>query len=386
LRFDDVRRETAVLIPLLALLLAASCAAAPDVDDFGLDWVVALEIDPEDLGVMRTGAQSKTPVGARLWLNHTPYRARIHYAGASSVDDLRRGFTVYPSPAWRGRTSVRLNAMSRDFSGLRALIGYRVMAQAGFVMPFVAPAAVWTNGDYHGLFLLQETYDAEFFAPRGSVPQSLYKARRTQADLAVDTDPRSAFSAKIGSPEMPELHRLIAALSDLQRPNATESDYDALEAVLDIDSVLRYMAAALWLDHADGINNNYFFVRMPGQTRLRILPWDLDYTLHRHRTPAQCGFFDRNALFSFLCRDSFRYQAQWRATCTQLYAQLDARDLQAHAQTLADKIADAHRADPFLSAYPTAFSAQVDDLLAHLAQQEALIQSWQKNTQQNDSK
>lgn len=334
-------------------LLNAACSWRHQTVSFGLDNVAALEISSEKLSVIKTGSYTKSRVWATVWLNGEPFRAQVNYAGATSVDDLKRSYALKLEQPFRGRTAYRLNAMNGDPSAMRALLSYRAFALGGFEMPDLEPIAVWLNDDYAGLYLLQELYDETYFARRGQIALQLYQAEDSMATLAANSNLELSFSVKLGSDTRADLERLVTTVDS--------GSIESLAQQIDVGNVLKYLAISQRIDNWDGISNNYFLVRTEREPRFRVLPWDLDRTLHDAHAGADGEFFSRNALFQRLSSEAANDRRFANAAAELDWGEL-ASHLSEYAGSIAVEIGDAYANDVLLSNGTTTLAEQLDSL------------------------
>jgi hypothetical protein len=181
---------------------------------------------------------------------------------------------------------------------------------------------------------------------------------QTAYELKAAADPQAAWSA------LRELIRVLDApvsqggVTDAQLPAA-------LEAVLDVDGVLWYVAAHNLLDNFDSYysGHNYYLYRSPEDGRFHVLSWDMNESFGVFRSPdaapvtssalaridpflvAMTPGSGRPLLRRVLGQP--RYQADYRAHYrTLLGAVLDLDALTAEAGRLQDLIRESARTDP----------------------------------------
>ena len=328
-----------------AILVFSACQVQERKPSYGLDVVVAMDISSEELSSIDTGAFTKTAVSVPLWINDDQYIAKVGFAGATSVDELKRSFDIRLSTPYRGRTAFRLSAMNGDLSALRALLYFRAFSALGFEVPRAEPTAVWVNDDYAGLYLLMELFDEDYFRSRGIRAKQLYQAENGLGDFKSATSLDRGFSEKIGKNGMVDLEAVVSVVA----ADPSDANCRALEHIVDIGNVMNYMAASSLLDNRDGDDNNYFLLRTEDDAQFRILPWDLDISMvDTYRVDNRALFAD-NALFSRLfdvecCGHSYADVYQEAAEI------LRRQRLPEYAVELANRIREAYEQDWFLSA------------------------------------
>lgn len=339
------------IVSMLAFLLICACDDSwnsPEQethDSYGLDMVVSIELTPEDISCMRNNTYAKPSVRTVVSINGTYYPASVSFSGATSVDDYRKSYEVVLDNAYEGRTVFRINAMPTDPSACRAMLSYTVFEQMGFNMPSYEPVALWINDSYAGLYLWQEKIDEEYFATRGMTPLSLYQAEDSVARMDDTANLDEEFSVKVGTKEMVDLKYMIQLLNqDSGKQNRSE-----LEQVLNVDSVLRYMAVAAYTASHDGIINNFYLVRLKSDYRLQILPWDLDRTFFGTVTMDDDDFFARNLMMSRFYADYDPYGEKYRQYYQQAAAVAGPAFLESVLNNWVSRIRPAYENDLFLS-------------------------------------
>jgi spore coat protein H len=328
----------------LASAIVLGCEYREEKNDFGLDILVEMKMTSEEMSIIDTGAYTKTPVNIPVWINGEKFLGKVSYAGATQVDSLKRSFEVILSSSFNERQVYRLSAMNGDLSTLRAMTVFHAFSTAGFLVPEIKPAAVWMNGEYAGLFLLMSVYDQAYFDRRKIAPVQLYQAENGIGDLSADTSLKRAFSVKLGSAGKADLARTTALIA----ANPTMENCDALEKIVNVDNVMKYMAISALLGNRDGIDNNYFLLRTASDSRLQVLPWDLDLTLYEQYSPTDGSIFVENALFYRFFSDNTCGRS-YGDVYTDIQSQLKAADLENFSREYAELIRDAFEADWFLS-------------------------------------
>jgi hypothetical protein len=158
----------------------------------------------------------------------------------------------------------------------------------------------------------------------------------------------------------------LQAVADLVAVSPSESDYEALEKVVNLDSVVSYMATTSLLDGQDNSDNNYFLLRTKEDPRFRLLPWDLDLTMVAPHGVEDGSLFSYNGLFSRLfhakrCEHSYA-DSYWNARNT-------LRDvaLTDHAYELAEIIREAYENDWYLSSGHLTLDEHVGQIAQYFA-------------------
>ena len=175
-----------------------------------------------------------------------------------------------------GLKKLNLNNNYGDASYMREYISYRIMGEMGIPVPATSYTHITINGEEWGLYLAVEPID-EVFLERtfGDSTGDLYKPDGTGADLVYRWDDMSEYLGLVLKTN--EETSDGSAVLDLMQ--ALESG-EGLEDVLDVDEVLRYLAANVALANYDSYlgntTHNYYLYEQDG--RFTIVPWDYNYS------------------------------------------------------------------------------------------------------------
>ena len=176
-----------------------------------------------------------------------------------------------------GLKKLNLNNNYGDASYMREYISYHIMGEMGIPVPATSYTHITINGEEWGLYLAVEPID-EVFLERtfGDSTGDLYKPDGTGAYLVYRGDDMSEYPGLVLKTN--EETSDGSAILDLMK--ALESG-EGLEDVLDVDEVLRYLAANVALANYDSYlgntTHNYYLYEQDG--RFTIVPWDYNYSL-----------------------------------------------------------------------------------------------------------
>lgn len=341
-KFFSIFKFWAVFITGIAI---GGCETHDLKDDFGLDVVVEMEMTSEEMSIIDTGAYTKTPVNIPIRINGEKMIGQVSFAGATQIDALKRSFEVLIlSSADNNQPVYRLSAMNGDMSALRAMTSFRAFSGLGFNTPMIKPAALWINDDFAGLYLLMSRYDKTYFESRNITSARVYQAENGVGNFSASTNLERGFSVKVG----PVSRGDLAKVSALVAAQPTEENCRELETIVNIDNVFQYMAISSLFDNKDGIDNNYYLLRTESDSRLQIMPWDLDLTFKETHSIADGDIFAQNALFQRLFFDGSHVRS-YTEVYNETKKQLKTLDLKEYVREYADSIRDAYEADWFLS-------------------------------------
>lgn len=175
-----------------------------------------------------------------------------------------------------GLKKLNLNNNYGDASYMREYISYRIMGEMGIPVPATSYTHITINGEEWGLYLAVEPID-EVFLERtfGNSTGDLYKPDGTGADLVYRGDDMSEYPGLVlkTNEETSDGSAILALMQALESG-------EGLEDVLDVDEVLRYLAANVALANYDSYlgntTHNYYLYEQDG--RFTIVPWDYNYS------------------------------------------------------------------------------------------------------------
>ena len=190
------------------------------------------------------------------------------------------------SQSCMGLDKLVLNNMISDYTYCKEYLAYNIMEYLGVETSLYSYASVSRNGENWGLYFALEAME-ESYARRvfGNAHGELYKPETVGmggmggigggngADLSyTDDDPDSysaIFDAAVFETSKSDEKRLINALKNI-------SEGTELEKYVDVDAMLRYIAANVFLVNDDSyfgtMLHNYYLYEEDG--RLTMLPWD----------------------------------------------------------------------------------------------------------------
>ena len=175
-----------------------------------------------------------------------------------------------------GLKKLNLNNNYGDASYMREYISYRIMGEMGIPVPATSYTHITINGEEWGLYLAVEPID-EVFLERtfGDSTGDLYKPDGTGADLVYRGGDMSEYPGLV----LKTNEETSDGSAILELMKALESG-EGLEDVLDVDEVLRYLAANVALANYDSYlgntTHNYYLYEQDG--RFTIVPWDYNYS------------------------------------------------------------------------------------------------------------
>jgi len=172
-----------------------------------------------------------------------------------------------------GKKKFVLNNFFNDPSYMREVITYDLMAEMGVPSSQSAYVNVYINNELLGLYLLVEVLDSEYLDRHfDNTEGDLYKPDGTGSDLVWIDDKFVSYSGvSAESNESTSDHgAFIQFIDELNRGNA--------DSVVDVDTLLRYMAVSTTLSNLDSYHgslaHNYYLYERDGV--FSMLPWDFN--------------------------------------------------------------------------------------------------------------
>ena len=190
--------------------------------------------------------------------------------------------------------NFKLNNNYRDYSmGAREYIGYTLHREFTGIGSSIAPAELYVNGTFYGLYLVVEDINRQFYDDNlGGITQRV-KASPT-ASPVYDGKPYSnlywlgdnpahyegRYEIKKGN--IRELVHLIDVITN---------NPDEAYRHIDIEQVCKFLAVENYLMNIDGIigevySHNYELVKRARDDRWQLVPWDLNLCLGAWTKPS----------------------------------------------------------------------------------------------------
>ena len=191
-----------------------------------------------------------------------------------------------------GMKKINLNNNYKDPSYMRERISYDMMRSLGIPTPRLSYVNLYINGSLHGLYTLVEQVDSEFLETNFKNSEGdLYKPDGTGSDLLWIGSDFAAYSGV----ELKTNEDSSDNAAFINMVNRLNNGSD-LESVIDVDEVLRYLAASTALSNLDSyqgtLAHNYYLYEQDGV--FSIIPWDFNESFGTFRM----GCRDSNAMIS----------------------------------------------------------------------------------------
>ncbi len=304
------RRVLAGAALALLMLMHAGSAAAQTADDFFNDQVlhrIDLFINTKDWYLLRAQFDTNEYYPANLkWNGTTVTNVAIRSRGTGSRSGVKPAFRVDFNRYATGRTFLGLTAFDlnncvQDASNLRELLAMKIYRAMGLPAPRVAPAAVYVNNAYFGLYLVVEEIDQTATARMlGDGAGYLFEYKWTFAwqfeylgnDLAAYAalyEPKTRETESAGALYLP-VEAMVRTITDAPDDRFVE----AVSEYLDLAEFIRLTAVQAFIGEADGLLgnwgvNNHYLYRPSQKTLHRFIVWDASSSFHALDYPLDAG-------------------------------------------------------------------------------------------------
>ncbi len=209
----------------------------------------------------------------------------IRLRGGTSRERPKKAFKIdfkeFGGGQFYGYKKINLKPEANDPSLVRELLTMHLYRLMNVPAPRVAPAVLYFNEEYMGVYLMVEQIDDEFVDRRfGGEGGYLYKCG-IGATLEDDGQVYNTllFESKMNedTDARVELDSFVTALNTIKRWNL-KRDFERYFAV---DRYLRQLAVEAITGHWDGyswLNNNFYLYYNDDEGRFEFMPYDTDST------------------------------------------------------------------------------------------------------------
>jgi hypothetical protein len=290
---------------------------------------------------------------------------------------LRLEFDEFlPDREFHGLSTLKLDAVIHDRSMMRARLEYPLYAAAGVPAPRYVHARVVVNGDYKGLYGIEERLGREFLRKRFGPPVSqLYEfLREGQGGDVRWSGPDvwryvpSMWLPKIE--ELPDEAEAVMNLVDILNNRPADAP-----GVFDVDRFLGFIAAEVVPGEGDGYlagegtdgAENMYLGKDPANGLYVLLPWDRDQGFVREETEVTFRF-DRRILTRNLILQNPTNLQRYRTIVRGLVeGPFETTLVQARVDFILDQIRAAALEDPLKPYSNEEFLQQAERIKAYVA-------------------
>ncbi|THF83851.1 CotH kinase family protein [Cohnella fermenti] len=221
-------------------------------------------------------------VSAVMRTNGQSAKVKVRYRGGHTRGYPKRSYEIVRA----GRT-FHYNAEFDDPSMIRNALSFYFLPTIGVPSPRAKHVMLYRNGEPLGVYLEIEGVGRRFFHSRGIGYSSLFYAVNNNADFGLRIPETSRYKPTLlagyehrfgGATEKGKLTAFIRGLNEKNGIALKRF----LEARLDIDNSLRWLAGAVLTGNYDGFEQNYAIYRHSKTGKFRIIPWDYEGTWGRN--------------------------------------------------------------------------------------------------------
>lgn len=263
-------------------------APPPDVDPFDTTQVVEVRVELEASAweAIKANPLAEEYHQANIIYNGVRVeQVGIRTKGNSSLNSVVRqggdrfSFKVdanlyVPGQEVLGAKKLNFNNGFKDPSFMREALGYRLMAEAGLAVPRAAFVDLYVADEHMGLYTVVEAVNSDFLERHfNDDAGDLYKPEPPAGFLTYRGDGIEDYEGIGHTSDEETDHAAFLRFVDV----VNRGDAEDFEAVMDVDDVLRYIAANVVLVNLDsllGFGHNYYLYEEQG--RFSIIPWDLN--------------------------------------------------------------------------------------------------------------
>jgi spore coat protein CotH len=380
---------------LAALALLLVCSAAPasaqsqaDLFDDTVLHTVEIVIHSRDWSDLQENFRSndRYPCDV-IWngvrMRNVAVRSRGNGSRYQAKPGLELSFDYYASQQrFLGLQSLVLDNLVTDPSMIRESTAMALMRRVGVPAPRVAPARVFVNGAYAGLYTMVEPVDTVFAQKTWDTAGLLFEYRWVYPFFA--TFPGESLDAYVPLFESRNLGvhstaELYTPMRDLFRTinEAPEGAFSQVDRYLDLAGFIRAVGASTFMAEWDGVfgydgMNNFYMYRV-GE-RAHMIPWDRDHAFHAVDYPLLAGVAN-NVLGRRMLEEPELRAAYVQAVLEAKAAAEGDGWLEREFTRQYALIYDAAIADPFKVATNEAFEQAFAELVAFARARGAFVQS-----------
>jgi len=299
-------------------------------------------------------------------------RSRGNGSRYEAKPGLELTFDYYASQQrFLGLRSLVLDNLVTDPSMIREATAMALMRRLGIPAPREAPARVFVNGAYAGVYMMVEPVDTVFAQKAFEQPGLLFEYRWTYPFFATfpgeSLDPYTVLfeSRNLGVHSTAELYTPMRELFRTIN-EAPDGAFGQVDQYLDLAGLVRTLGASTFMAEWDGVfgydgMNNFYLYRLGEQAHL--IPWDRDQAFHAADYPLLAGV-DQNVLGRRLLSEPDLRAAYVQSVMDAMAAARSDDWLEREFTRQFTVIHDAALADPFKVATNEAFEQAFTELIA----------------------
>lgn len=263
---------------------------------------VHLEISADDWALLRQNYLDNTYYQASVSLGDTQLaNVGIRSRGRGSRSPDKPNFAIKANKYVKGQKfagleTFQLKANNQDSSMLHEILTFKLFRKMGLPAPREAPARVYLNGEYFGLYMLVENEDEDFLDRNfGESAGDLFEWKPNEVynfeDRGTDPQAYATFLDPQTNEDNPDLQKFVDMVQAIN--HTSDANFaSAVSQYLDLKTYLTHLATENAVAEFDGIwgdtygTNNLDLYRFAGQDLFTLITWDKDFAfLQTDRDP-----------------------------------------------------------------------------------------------------
>jgi spore coat protein CotH len=383
-----MRRALALAILLLGIATPAAAQTQADLFDDTRLHTVEIVMHSRDWSDLQANFRSndRYPCDV-IWngmrMRNVAVRSRGKGSRYQAKPGLELSFDHYATQQrFLGLQSLVLDNLVTDPSMIREATAMALMRRVGVAAPREAPARLFVNGAYAGVYMLVEPVDTTFAQKAFGAQGLLFEYRWIYPFFA--TFPGELLDAytplfESRNPGVHSTAELYTPIREMFRAinESPDGAFAEVDRHLDLNGLIRTLGASTFMAEWDGVfgydgMNNFYLYRVGEQARL--IPWDRDQAFHAAHYPLLAGAAE-NVIGRRVLEDA-GLRATYVQAVTEAMAAAESdgwleREFTRHFLL----IRDAALADPFKHATNEEFEQAFAELVAFARTRPAFVRS-----------
>jgi spore coat protein CotH len=253
-----------------------------------------LEVAPESLIELYTHALSDEEVGGVFTYKDQAFPVTVRYRGGYGRYVHKKPWKInFPNGSpFPGRDQINLRADYIDPTLMSTKLATELFEAAGVLVPEAEYVVLTLNGEYQGVYILNEQVDEGFLERTGLDPQtSIYKAVHTDAHDFTRAQPSEeayyqAYEKKtnreMGYDDVIDFIKLINNAPD-------ETFAYELARIFDVAAYLDFYAVTVLISNGDFVHHNAYLLHDLSTDRWGFVPYDFDVIFRQVDRPIDEG-------------------------------------------------------------------------------------------------
>ena len=348
-----------------------------------------IAMDPADWQALRDNFRTNQYYSANITFDgEAVSQIGLRSRGVGSRDQIKPALKIdfnkyIASQEYRGYKSLVLKNLVQDASLLRERLAFAVFEAMGIPAPQNSFTRLTVNGEYWGLYQLDEPVSGHFLNLRyGENGGNLFNYQYSYPyDFAWRGGDAGAYIPVPFEPDedKPDLGAGLVAFVDTINHAPDATFVSTVSSFLDVDRFLTFLAVEDALAEHDGLvgefgMNNFYLYQFKGQNRFVFIPWDKD---NAFQSPAWPIFYnvDTNVLTRRLMVDAGKRKVYVEAVTKAVTSFVNSRWLAPQLESAYSQIRAQAQADTKKPYTNGEFETSVVGLRGIIAGREADVQN-----------